>query len=53
MRDSNWTLRMHRSSREAFGHQCRFDDGHNPDKLVGAVCIIALAFVLGIMVGGA
>lgn len=28
MHDSNWTLRFPRSSKEAYGHQIRFDEEH-------------------------
>lgn len=48
--NSNWTLRFPRTGREAFGHECRFDD--NPDRAVGIVCAIIAAFVLGMLVGG-
>ena len=52
MSDSNWTLRMPRTSREAYGHQIGFDRPH-PDKWVLGVMVVALAFIAGLLVGGA
>lgn len=53
MNNSNYTLRFSRTSREAFGHQVDFHDGLDWDRIVGIVGVIALAFVVGLIVGGA
>ena len=50
--NSNWTLRFPRTSREAFGHQVEFRH-RNPDRIVGYVVALSVAFVIGMMVGGA
>ena len=49
--NSNYTLRFPRSSREAYGAQANFKS--DPDRLVGIVGLVALAFVIGFLVGGA
>lgn len=56
--DSNWTLRMHRTSRQAFGHQAWFHDSANQraerlDRAVFIAGLLACAFILGILVGTA
>jgi hypothetical protein len=48
---SNWTLRFPRTSREAYGHFVSFE-ARNPDRIVGYVMALAMAFVAGLMVGG-
>jgi hypothetical protein len=51
---SNYTLRFPRTSREAFGHDCRFED-HRPDpeRIVGASLIVLFIFLAGVLVGAA
>ncbi len=51
MNDSNRTLRFSRTSREAFGHQARFEKDRDADKYVLIVSVIAIAFVLGFLAG--
>lgn len=56
--DSNWTLRMHRTSRQAFGHQAWFHDSatqraERMDRAVFIAGLLACAFILGILVGTA
>lgn len=52
MNNSNFSLRFSRSAREAYGHDVRFSDGAKMDRMVGIVCAICAAFVLGMMIGG-
>lgn len=52
MNNSNYTLRFPRTSREAYGHDVQFVDGNRKDKIVGIVCSILGAFVVGMMIGG-
>ena len=49
---SNYTLRFPRTSREAFGHDCSFND-HRPDpeRIVGASLLILFIFLAGVLVG--
>lgn len=50
--NSNWTLRFPRSSREAYGHQIGFDDGHKrSDLIVLLLMVFALGFIVGLTVG--
>ena len=50
---SNWTGRMARSSREAFGHEADFGNTYClGDKLVGWVTIFAAGFITGMLVAG-
>lgn len=51
MNNSNYSLRFPRSYREATGFDAHFEQ-RNPDKIVGIVCALLTAFVLGMMVGG-
>ncbi len=51
MNDANRTLRFSRTSREAFGHQARFEENRDADKYVLLVAVIAIAFVLGFIAG--
>lgn len=53
MNNSNHTLRFSRTYREATGMNANFDDAVNWDRVVGVVGVIALAFVVGMLVGGA
>jgi hypothetical protein len=52
MNNSNFSLRFSRSAREAYGHNIQFVDGNRKDKIVGIVCAILAAFVVGMMIGG-
>ena len=49
---SNYTLRFPRTGREAFGHECHFE-GDKGDRLVGFICAVGIAFILGLALGGA
>lgn len=49
--DSNYTLKFPRTSRQAFGHDCRFDDRIDTDRLVGRVLLVLFVFLAGVMVG--
>jgi hypothetical protein len=53
--NSNYTLKIPRTSREAYGYQVeRFEfEGDKGDRLVGIVCAVGIAFILGIALGGA
>lgn len=54
MMPSNYTLKFPRSGREAFGHDCRFNDHRpDPDRIVGYTLAALAIFVAGLMVGGA
>ena len=53
MNNSNYTLRFSRTSREAFGHQVHFETSRKADRYVLAVAIVAIAFIVGMIVGGA
>lgn len=53
MNNSNYSLRFPRTYREATGTEAHFEDGIDWDRIVGIVGIIALAFVVGLIVGGA
>jgi hypothetical protein len=54
MMPSNYTLKFPRSGREAFGHDCRFDN-HRPDpeRIVGYSLLALAIFFAGLLVGGA
>ena len=52
MNNSNWTLRFSRSAKDAYGHYIEFEDRSKADRVVFMVCLFALGFVLGIVVGG-
>jgi hypothetical protein len=54
MMPSNYTLKFPRTGRDAFGHDCRFDN-HRPTRTASsATALLALAiFAAGLMVGGA
>ena len=51
MRDSNWTLRWNRTSKEAFGHDVDFhDSSYNEfDKFVWWITIFAIGFIAGVL----
>ena len=54
MMPSNYTLKFPRSGREAFGHDCRFNDRlPDPERIVGFTLAALAIFVAGLMVGGA
>lgn len=50
--DSNYSLRFHRTSREAFGHDAKFHDADRSDRIVFFVCALCAAFLVGMIVGG-
>lgn len=50
--NSNYSLRFPRTGREAFGHECHFQQRHDPDRMVGWACALMAAFVAGLLVGG-
>ncbi len=53
MNNSNYSLRFPRTYREATGTEAHFEDGIDWDRIVGIVGAIALAFVIGMIVGAA
>lgn len=52
MIDSNYTLRINRTAKQAFGHDAQFDDANRMDNLVGAVCLVGFGVILGLMLAG-
>lgn len=48
--DSRYTLRFPRTYREATGMDCNFN--RDPDRIVGFVCAVCAAFIVGMMIGG-
>lgn len=52
MNDSNHTLRFARTYREATGQEAIFEDASRMDRLVGYIVALAVAFALGLIVGG-
>jgi hypothetical protein len=49
MKDSNYSLRFHRTAREAFGHSLEFESpGSRGDRWVGYIAI----FIAGLLIGG-
>jgi hypothetical protein len=48
MRDSNWTLRWPRTSREVYGHDIQFEE-NNPDQIVWWVTVFAIGFICGVI----
>ena len=54
MNNSNWTGRMSRTSREAFGHTVELDEQHTGDRWVGIVAAFVAGFLLAlVLMGGA
>lgn len=51
MKDSNYTLRFPRTSRDAFGYQIQFEK-RDPDKLVGIALVLIFTFLAGMWAGG-
>jgi hypothetical protein len=49
MRDSNYTLKFHRTAREAFGHDLRFENERA--SIFNAAVLAASMFALGLLVG--
>jgi cytochrome c-type biogenesis protein CcmH/NrfF len=48
MNNSNYSLKFSRSSREAYGHQVRFEpDHHWAEPWLWAVCLLGLGFMAG------
>ena len=52
MNNSNWTGRMSRTSREAFGHTIELDKPHLGDSLVGLVAAFIAGFLTAMVVFG-
>ena len=52
MNNSNWTGRMSRTSREAFGYTIELDKPHLGDSLVGLVAAFIAGFLLAIVIFG-
>jgi hypothetical protein len=52
MMPSNYTLKFPRTGRDAFGHDCRFDN-HRPDpeRIVGYSLLALAIFAAGMLVG--
>jgi len=53
MKDSNWTLRFNRTSRDAFGNSVEFDEGHTGDRAVGVVAAFVAGFLACLIFLGA
>lgn len=51
MNDSNQSLRFARTYREATGMDAVFDDRDKWDRRVGMMVAVAVAFVIGLIVG--
>jgi hypothetical protein len=51
MKDSNYTLRFHRTAREAYGHDINFSE--HGDRLVGWVALFCAGVLVGLLLGGA
>jgi hypothetical protein len=51
MKDSNETLRFHRTAREAYGHDIQFDN--EGDKWVGRAALFIAGLLVGLLIGGA
>lgn len=49
--NSNWSLKFPRTYREATGMDCNFQQ-RDPDRIVGFVCAVCAAFIVGLMIGG-
>lgn len=49
MKDSNYTLRWNRTSREAYGHTIQLED-HPGDKLVGILSAFIAGFLLAMVI---
>lgn len=47
MKDSNWTLRWNRSSRDAYGHWIEFEDASKKDRYVFYIALVALGMIIG------
>lgn len=52
MKDSNWTGRWNRTSREAFGHSVDFEEQHTGDRWVGLAAAFAAGFLLALAIFG-
>ena len=52
MNNSNWTGRMSRTSREAFGHTIELDKPHLGDSLVGLFAAFVVGFLTAMAVFG-
>lgn len=50
---SNYTLRFPRTAREAFGHDCQFDDRARSHRRAALCLVVLYAFVAGVVVGWA
>lgn len=51
---SNYTLISPRTAREAYGHDCRFEDRRpDPERIVGISLLILFIFLAGVLVGAA
>ncbi len=52
MMPSNYTLKFPRTGRDAFGHDCRFDNHHpDPERIVGYSLLALAIFAAGMLVG--